>query len=85
MPHFEQRWIPPGYHPVTRSVKNGVASHSQGSRILNQRAAISRERLLVCQGCEETLADGAGCRRHKACCFGAWRAVETNRCPIGKW
>jgi len=74
-----------GTRRVSRRDNFGVARDDEKRKILSQRAALSRGRYLICQLCEDTVMAGAGCRHHKACCFGQWRSVETNRCAIGKW
>lgn len=64
---------------------NLVAKRQESGVLLPRKAAISRERFLICQLCPDAVGAGTECRHHKGCCFGAWRSNKQNRCAIGKW
>ena len=52
---------------------------------VDRAGALGKARFEVCKGCAEAKQDGFGCRLHKGCCFGRWRARPESRCPLGKW
>ena len=43
------------------------------------------QRFYECKRCAKSRNQAFACELYSGCCFGAWRANPTNKCPIGKW
>jgi len=72
--HFVQTEEPENSLPV--KVKN---IQSAG------KSELSKKRFDICKTCDNASETGFKCSLYKGCCFGKWRTIATNQCPLGKW
>ena len=52
-----------------------------------ETSEISKLRFEICKKCDQSTDQGFGCKFHKTCCFGRWRANPKNKCYASpsKW